>query len=132
MTHKEKFAAALARKTGQLAGAQGWVGKRLGILGNVAKFGLNHPVLSAGLVGGAIGSKMLYNDAFDSPTLSGAHVSANYDQQAIAADLLQEGGISPMRYIETAPQMTQRNARKQAELERSTQGLVFGLHRGRH
>lgn len=93
------------------------------------RFMFEHPLLTAGAVGVAGAGMYAAGTPFRSPTMSGAEVDINYNRQAIAAQELQTAGISPMGMVGTAPQMMGQMHRAMA---RSTNGLVAGLHRGRH
>jgi hypothetical protein len=65
----------------------------------------------------------------ESPTEEGARVQANYDQQAIMAENMQSSTLAPMGQLGSAPQML---GERQRRLMKSTNGLVNGLHMGRH
>lgn len=113
------------------AGVRG--GKGLGkLVQKTAMFALEHPVATAGIIGaGALAGAAtgFTEDPFVSPTLSGANVSTKYNQQAIAARELQMSMIAPVGAVGPAPQMLGNMQRKMMQ---STDGLVQGLHRGRH
>jgi hypothetical protein len=70
----------------------------------------------------------------DSPTLSGTALKANFNTQSIAANELMAGSLAPMGFVGTAPeyQQMQNQMLSRARMAQSTQGLVQGLHRGRH
>jgi hypothetical protein len=108
---------------------QNRLGKQIGRGVGVVSFALNHPLLTIGGIGGAAGGLALMSSLDTSPTLSGARVQTNYDQQALAAEILQSSSFSPAGTVENAPQYL---GRRQRELERSTRGLTQGLHRSRH
>ena len=119
-----------ARRAGKLG--TGVARKEAGRYGKIALFAFEHPVLTAGVVGGAMVAGELSGftkDPFISPTLSGANINTKYNQQAIAAQELQTSMIAPVGAIGTAPQMLGNMHRT---MMGSTQGLVQGLHRGRH
>jgi hypothetical protein len=113
----------------------GGVKKGYGLGKSVANAGLwamNHPFVAGGIGGaaylGATGVANKFNHPFTSPSLSGATVSTNYDQQAIAA----ENGnrfVSPAGQTGSLPSMMGPITRG---FQNSTDGLVQGLHRGRH
>lgn len=90
-------------------------------------FALNNPGKIAAAGVGVLGFGMLTSNS--SPTESGARVQANYNQQAITAENMQSSTLSPMGQIGSAPQMM---GERQRRLTDSTNGLVQGLHRGRH
>lgn len=114
-------------KTGVRAG--GRIGK---YAGKAALFAFEHPIMTAGIIGTGLAAGTaagFTEDPFVSPTLTGANVNTEYDQQAIAAQELQASMIAPIGGVGTAPQMMGSMHRA---MMGSTQGLVQGLHRGRH
>jgi hypothetical protein len=64
-----------------------------------------------------------------SPTLSGAIVNTDYARQEGGISALQQTNIAPTGRVGTYPTMM---GPMQKAFQRSTQGLVGGLHRGRH
>ena len=91
---------------------------------------MKHPVglaaAGAGIYGLAYATRLA---GPDSPTIRGAKVNTRYDRQAMAAEQMQSGGMLPMGQTGTYPQMARP---MQQAMERSTEDLVQGLHRGRH
>jgi hypothetical protein len=96
---------------------------------NVGRFAFEHPLVTAGVVGGIGAGMYAAGEPFRSPTMRGTEIDINYNRQAIAAQELQMSGISPMGMVGTAPQMMGPMNRA---MMRSTEGLVQGIHRGRH
>lgn len=110
--------------------ARGAAGVTRGALG----FAERHPTAAlymgtAAVAGIGIASVMPEDMAPDSPTLQGAEVNISYNQQAIAADQMMSSAVAPMGMVGSANQMM---GPFQRELQRSTTGLVQGLHRSRH
>jgi len=97
---------------------------------SVTSFAIKNPLTTVGIIGGgAYAYKSLSSGGFgESPTLSGSRVSANYDQQSIAAERM-NSGIAPIGQVGPVTSMM---GPGQARFEHSTEGLVNGLHRGRH
>lgn len=110
------------------AGARG--ATRLGF--RAGRFAFEHPLMTAGAVG-AGAATLAYGggggQSMTSPTLTGAAMNVNYNRQAAAAYELQMSGISPIGQMGTAPQMMGSMHRA---MQHSTEGLVQGMHRGRH
>jgi len=117
-------------------------------IGNVAKMGfsaaktagkmgiwaMEHPLATGAIATGIGAAAYGMNTGFGSgqnksPTLSGARIATNFNQQANAATLLQSNTMSPMGGVQPAPQGL--NRYRQA-MQQSTMGLTQGLHRGRH
>lgn len=98
-------------------------------LKGAAWFALEHPVMTLGAGAAAFGGWSYLQSDTPSPTMTGATMNVNYNQQAIAAQELQMGMISPSGMVGTAPQMMGRMHRAMMQ---STYGLTQGLHRGRH
>lgn len=99
-----------------------------GLAFRAGRFAFEHPLA----VGAIAGGTMLAANAAgmpSSPTMSGVEMKANYNEQAMAAAELQMSGIAPMGMVGSAPQMMGEINRAMMQ---STQGLVQGLHRGRH
>lgn len=101
-----------------------------------ARFAFEHPIIAGGsalAVGGGIyaagrgGSTPGY-----SPTMTG-RANIDYNQQAMAADMM-SGGIAPMGVMGSAEQFQQYQEYQtyKERLKNSAQGLVQGLHKGRH
>jgi len=99
---------------------------------------VNHPYLALGGVGIAAATYAGVTSPA-SPTLSGdveraqkglnATTKVNYNTQAMAAHTLRESGVAPMGAMGTVPQMM---GPMQQAFQKSTSGVVQGLHRGRH
>lgn len=108
-------------------GATAWSATKAA--GRVGRFAFEHPVMTAGMIGGAM---YIAGDGgnMQSPTLTGGKVDTQYDQQRAAIAEMSGGtgqiGGGP---VGNAPMMM---GRYQRALQNSTQGLVQGLHRGRH
>lgn len=113
------------------AGRMYGVGKRLGKAGlGLASFAIQHPVgiaaAGAGIYGLAYATRVA---GPGSPTLRGARVNTQYDRQAIAAAEMNAGVLAPSGMVGTMPQMARP---MQEAMMQSTQGIVQGMHRGRH
>ena len=101
-----------------------------GVVTAPAKFALNNPALTIG--GGAVayaaGSEVMGSSPHES-SLDEYGLAPAYDPSAIAAQELGSNFVAPMGNIQAVQSV------KSAEYQRlmdSTQGLVSGLHRGRH
>jgi len=106
-------------------------GKGVGKAGlGLASFAIQHPVGLAAAGGAAYGLAYATRLAGPgSPTMRGAKVNTQYDRQAIAACEMNEGVLAPTGMVGTMPMMARP---MQDALQNSTNGLVQGLHRGRH
>jgi len=95
-----------------------------------AKTVARHPYVTMGVLGGGYfaTSTIMHNHGPTSPTLSGATVNTQYDQQQIAAMSIQSG-MMPTGQVGSYPRMQKPMHRA---LQNSTTNLVQGLHRGRH
>ncbi|RKZ06470.1 hypothetical protein DRQ25_13830 [Candidatus Fermentibacteria bacterium] len=92
---------------------------------NVGLFAVRHPYLTMGTIG--TGAYLATDTSpYDSPSLSGANLKTNFNEEQIAARALNESGIAPMGGITSGASI--RNQR----LMESTYGLTQGLHRSRH
>ena len=117
------------------AGKMLWGGSKMATNAGfkIGGFALKHPVATAAIAGGgymaATGVGM--GQPMSSPTLEGATVDTRYDQQMMAMSELQQSAaaVAPTGQVGTAPMMMGPYHRA---LQRSTSGLVQGLHRGRH
>ena len=98
------------------------IGMRAGLLA------AEHPGITASLAVGGLAASS-YMGGPSSPTMSGARVNVDYNQQAIAAQEMGMGRISPDSMIGPAPQMMGPMHRA---MQSSTYGLVQGLHNSRH
>jgi len=102
------------------------------------KFAARHPWATAATVGGIGGALYMGGRGGatpgTSPTLSGAAMNYNFNNQAIASNELMAGSLAPMGFVGTAPEYQQHMSQQmnRARMAQSTQGLVQGLHRGRH
>lgn len=105
-------------------GRWGGIGKKM--LGFTARHPIGTATVAAGLYGA---TQYNYSGMGTSPTMSGARVNTEYHRQAIAMDEMTMGGAAGLGMVGTAPQMMNRYHRT---LQRSTEGLTQGLHRGRH
>jgi hypothetical protein len=105
-------------------------GKMAGKIGlGVTQFAMSHPLAIAGSAAGIYGLAYATRMAGpDSPTLRGVKVRTNYDRQAMAAEMM-SSGVAPTGTIGSYPQM-QRPI--QQAMQQSAEGLVQGMHRGRH
>lgn len=118
-------------------GTMGFMGRRAK---GVGSFVFRHPGLTAVGVGGVMfGPSMAFRASGgqigESPTLTGANVNVQYDQQAIAAQEIMAGAISPMGGVGTYPQFIEMQRQRTINEQRmrgSTIGLVQGLHKSRH
>lgn len=118
-------------------GTMGFVGRRAR---GVGSFAFRHPGLTAAGVGAiafgpGLATRAAGGQTMESPTLGGADVNIEYNQQAMAAQEIMAGAISPMGGAGTYPQfleMERRRAMERSRLQHSTHGLVQGLYRGRH
>jgi hypothetical protein len=114
-------------------GAINATSKGIGLTGQM----IAHPLLTAGAIGGGVAAYKMGNlgGGYDrSPTLTGqttggVGVRANYDQQAMAAELMTTQ-MAPTGDIGGAGQMY--GAQAQRSFMGSTMGLVQGLSRSRH
>lgn len=97
----------------------------------IANFVWRHPGTVAGAGTGmyAAGSWLNEGSPFESATMSGATVNINYREQDRAAATLMESNVAPMGMAGSFPQMM---GPMQRAFQDSTNGLVGGLHRGRH
>ena len=93
------------------------------------RFAMEHPLITAGAVGGVWGASSYMDRQYASPTISGADVNVDYNQQAMATQELTQGQISPMGNIGPAPTMMGPMHRA---MQQSTEGVVQGLWQGRH
>ena len=131
-----KLPAAWAARQRVASGAMNLADKSLRAGGSIAGFAINHPYATGGILAGAGGAAAMgmseFNRPFMSPTLSGAPVNSDYDQQAIAVANMQSG-VLPSGQMGTLPQMapSMMSPAKQ-DFQQSTDGLVQGLHQGRH
>lgn len=132
---------------GAKLGAKGAWGATKG-LGGAAKWAWQHPKTAGGIlvggavaVGGGMGAMHAYprlsgQQTLESPTLGNVNINAKYNQQAIMAQELQTGS-APTGFQGTAPQFRQlvdyqQQMSYRQEMYESAEGLVQGLHRGRH
>lgn len=101
-------------------------------MGNRVMFAAEHPVMAAGgIAGGLLGYSALRESAAEapSPSITGAMTNVKYDLQALAAEEMSTGGVSPSGSVGTFQQFS---GGRQRQLAQSTYGLVQGMHRGRH
>lgn len=123
----------------------GIYGKLLGQRGNVwgatknigvsalkaGRFALEHPVGLAAAGLGAYGvTQMLgaYGQSGISPSMQGAAVKTDWNQQAMQAEDISSIFVNPPGVIGSSSQYRQ----QMSKLHNSTHGLVQGLHAGRH
>lgn len=122
-----RMAGAIGR--GALSAGPGFIGAAGRVAGKTARFAFEHPVLTAGALGGAALISGMPTGG-TSPTMSGARVNQQYDRQQ-AAMMEMTGGMGMLAGspVGPAPQMMSQFHRAH---QASTTGLVQGLHRGRH
>lgn len=130
---KETMAALSASPASKFAGATMDASRSVM---NVASKGLQYSpgtVLGAGAAVAGVGYMATQGpglgQSMSSPTMDGVEMNANYNEQAGAAQLLQMNQYMPTGTVGSAPQMMGRMNRAMMQ---STQGLVQGMHRGRH
>jgi len=116
--------------TAKLGARAGWgVTKQLPSIAsaatNIGLFAVRHPYMTLGAVGAGMYLAGGGASPYASPSLSGAHMSLNINQELAAAELMNTG-VAPMGGM--IPGAVIRNQR----LMESTNGLVQGLHRSRH
>jgi len=120
-----------ARNVGRGATGAGKMG--LSAATRAGQFVAEHPFLIGGGIGAAYAGVGIAGygrqSIGTSPTLSGVEMNVNYNTQAIAAQEMMSAGVSPTGGVMNAPQY--QNAERRRMME-STQGLGFGLHKGRH
>jgi hypothetical protein len=131
--------AAFAKAPGMLKGVAGMAWRNKGAVlgagigvGKIATravgFAARHPYLTAGVAAGTYAAAAY--KPMSSPTMSGVKVNTDYNRQLLAADDMTAGsGTVAGSPVGPAPVMMGRYHRA---MQRSTDGLVQGLHRSRH
>lgn len=97
----------------------------------MGRFAFEYPVGLAIAGIGAYGALQVlgsYGQSGRSPTISGAKVRTDYNQQAIQAEEMMSQFVQPPGAMGAAPQYR----RQMQRFQNSTMGLVQGLHRSRH
>jgi len=131
-----------------IASDASFVGKGIG---KAALFGIEHPLLTGGVAAVGIGSIALARksnasnlQSMTSPTLEGASVKTNYNEQALAAQRMGQIGSGSFGSAEQMGQQFQNanwmeqvgslamNNTRTGRFAQSASGLTFGLHEGRH
>jgi len=122
----EKF-----RRGAAVVGAMQHAGDVAGKAGRMAGWAFHNPLIATGgaLAITGMGGQLMDVGEVVSPMLTGAKADTNYNRQAAAASNMQMGMISPTGGITSGA--TGRDQYMQA-FQQSTQGMVQGLHRGRH
>jgi len=109
---------------------KGWGATKMA--GKAAAFALENPLLVGGVAGGLYGASRVLGkfsgQTLSTPTMEGAAVNANYDQQAMQSEEMRSMFVNPPGLVGSAPEYQQQMSR----LVNSTSGLVQGLHSGRH
>jgi len=136
----QKFAPRLIGRVNPVQAARkiGNAGVNLASTGMQAgAWALAHPLATAGMVGGGIAAYHVATTGgmAGSPTLAGhttegVGIRANYDQQAIASEVM-SSSVASMGDVGSAQQMYGQSAARQLFMN-STNGLTLGLHRSRH
>lgn len=99
--------------------------------GKATAFALENPLLVGGVAGAAYGISQIGRASGQSslsPTMEGAAVNTNYNQQAMQAEEMRSMFVNPPGLMGSAPEYQQTMQR----LQNSTRGLGFGLHARRH
>lgn len=103
----------------------------------ITKKAIEHPFMTAAGIAGVAGvmNADMFANQFSSPTIDGTRhedqleMRTQIDQQAMALEHLNMGDISPTRNV-SAPMRS--ISRQHRSFMNSTDGLVQGLHNGRH
>lgn len=120
--------------------SEGWASFHYSSLGRtmraplrVGAFAVQHPFITAGVIGGAAAGYGAMQSTASSPSLQGrvtdVEMGTQYNQQLMATEAMREVGIAPMGVIGTPREMM---GPAHGQFMNSTHGLTQGLHRGRH